>query len=97
MIAGRLGSGMGSRWVDIERRWPLWSAMHERAAAVDVLDRAVRNLASGGDLLDEMLSGDALAPRVARSILSVRHERGRSRAIWLSWRPGRGSGGRLAF
>ena len=76
MIAGRRGPGMGSRWVDVERRWPLWSAMRERAAAVDVLDRAVRNLASGGDLLDEMLSGDAIAPRVARSMLSVRHEQG---------------------
>ena len=69
----------GPRWLDVQRRWPWWSAAQEHEAAVAVLGTAVHNVERGTDLLADMLEADSLHPRAARPIWRFRHEQ-----AWLA-------------
>ncbi len=48
-------------WLDVERRWPLWSAARHRHAAVAVLDQAIRALPHGAGLLTGILEVDPVS------------------------------------
>lgn len=53
----------GTRWLDIERQWPLWTAARQRQAAIAILDQAVRSLPDGARLVAEILGAVPVAPR----------------------------------
>ena len=59
----------GSRWLDIERRWPLWTAARQRQAAIAALDQAVCSLPEGASLVAEIFGADLTAPRSVRPVM----------------------------